>query len=62
MINWRKKFWALFHITMEIMLCLNSRDGERRRKIDGFITHKNEQIDSLMLDLPKELENDSDRD
>lgn len=46
--SWENKFWDLYRINQEVMLALNSRDGERRRKIDGWISSKNEQIDALV--------------
>lgn len=54
--TYKEAFWKLFHINAEIMLALtaNSDNSEGRRKYDGFIKHKSEQIDAIMLDLPKE--------
>lgn len=57
---YKKAFLALFHVNAEIMLAINTQAEEKRRKIDGWIKHKNEQIDAIVLGLPKEDGNGSD--
>lgn len=49
---WEKKFWELMKINTEVMLAIDYRE-EGRRKIDGWIKHKKEQIDGLVANLPK---------
>lgn len=54
--NPEKAFWDLFHIMKELQLFHNYGlgEGERRRKVDGYLTSFNERLDRIFLEQMEE--------